>query len=73
MGAEEKQQNHRASPSPVRVSEPNNTDGHAKRDTKLIDLNIKPHKLHEQSSNNQVTLSLIMFMKNDLKLLFGCK
>ncbi|KAL5557592.1 hypothetical protein UlMin_039828 [Ulmus minor] len=50
MSAGENQQNHRA--SPVSIADAN-ADGHSKRDTKMIDLNIKPHKLHGQSSNNQ--------------------
>ncbi|EXC35391.1 putative salt tolerance-like protein [Morus notabilis] len=55
MVAEENQQNHAV--SPVWILEANNADGHSKRDTKLIDLNMKPHKLHEQSPNDQVRLA----------------
>lgn len=52
MVAEENQENHRV--SPVWTAEANNADGHASmRDTKLIDLNINPYKLHDQSPNNQ--------------------
>lgn len=52
MVEEENQENQRV--SPVWTAEANNSDGHAsKRDTKLIDLNIKPYKLHDQSPNNQ--------------------
>ena len=54
IAEENQQQNHRV--SPVRIPEAN-ADGHAKRDTNMIDLNIKPHKLHEQSSNNQVRVA----------------
>ncbi|XP_052195060.1 B-box zinc finger protein 18-like isoform X2 [Diospyros lotus] len=28
-------------------------DGHAKLETNMIDLNMKPHRVHEQASNNQ--------------------
>lgn len=46
------QQNHRVSPVPTIDA---NTDGHyTKMDTKLIDLNMKPHRIHGQASNNQV-------------------
>ncbi|TXG59762.1 hypothetical protein EZV62_014335 [Acer yangbiense] len=44
------QQNHRA--SSLRLAE-DNVDGNAKMDTKLIDLNMKPQRTHEQGSNNQ--------------------
>ncbi|KAJ7953092.1 Zinc finger, B-box [Quillaja saponaria] len=47
----ENQQNHRV--SPLTNPEANAADGHAKMDTKMIDLNMKPHRLHEQASNNQ--------------------
>lgn len=47
----ENQQNHRA--SPIRISDAN-ADGHVKMDTKLIDLNMKPHRMHEQASNKEV-------------------
>ncbi|KAF8410500.1 hypothetical protein HHK36_003030 [Tetracentron sinense] len=46
----ENQQNHRVSPVPM--LDPN-TDGHGKMDTKMIDLNARPHRVHEQASNNQ--------------------
>ena len=47
----EKQQNHRMALGPM--PEPD-ADGHAKMETKMIDLNMKPHRMHEQTSNNQV-------------------
>jgi hypothetical protein len=50
MSSGEKQQNHRVSPTPVSET---NADGHGKRDNKMIDLNIKPHRMHGQASNNQ--------------------
>lgn len=31
-----------------------NADGDAKSDDKMIDLNMKPHRIHGQASNNQV-------------------
>ncbi|PON71564.1 B-box-type zinc finger [Parasponia andersonii] len=63
MTAEEnQQQNHRV--SPVRIPEAN-ADGHTKRDSKMIDLNIKPHRLHEQSSNNQkLSIALPVHLTN---------
>ncbi|GLT82678.1 hypothetical protein SLE2022_010360 [Rubroshorea leprosula] len=48
--AGENQQNHRV--SPVRAVDAN-ADGHAKMETKMIDLNMKPHRVHGQASNNQ--------------------
>lgn len=47
---ENHQHNHKA--SPVRIMD-GNADGHVKMDTKMIDLNMKPHRLHDQASNNQ--------------------
>ncbi|KAF7828936.1 B-box zinc finger protein 18-like [Senna tora] len=44
----EKQQNHRM-PTPE-----HDADGHAKMENKMIDLNMKPHRIHEHGSNNQV-------------------
>uniref|UniRef100_A0A2P2LM04 B-box zinc finger protein 19-like n=1 Tax=Rhizophora mucronata TaxID=61149 RepID=A0A2P2LM04_RHIMU len=44
------QQNRRT--SPLRMLD-GNPDGHAKRDTKMIDLNMKPHRINEQAPNNQ--------------------
>ncbi|KAL6959973.1 hypothetical protein U1Q18_040122 [Sarracenia purpurea var. burkii] len=49
----ENQQNHRV--SSVRKSDVN-AGGHAKMETNMIDLNMKPQRLHEQALNNQVTL-----------------
>ncbi|XP_062144003.1 B-box zinc finger protein 18-like isoform X2 [Alnus glutinosa] len=46
----ENQQNHRASPVPISDAD---ADRHSKMD-KMIDLNMKPHRMHEQASNNQV-------------------
>uniref|UniRef100_A0A803PFK9 B box-type domain-containing protein n=1 Tax=Cannabis sativa TaxID=3483 RepID=A0A803PFK9_CANSA len=53
-GEENQQQQNHNRVSPVRLQEAN-ADGHThtKRDNKMIDLNMKPHKFHEQSSNNQ--------------------
>ncbi|KAG2696376.1 hypothetical protein I3760_07G056400 [Carya illinoinensis] len=45
----ENQQNQRASSIPNLDA---NADGHSKMD-KMIDLNIQPHRMHEQTSNNQ--------------------
>ncbi|KAJ7944196.1 Zinc finger, B-box [Quillaja saponaria] len=47
----ENQENHRVLPVPS--PEANAADGHTKMNTKMIDLNMKPHRLHEQASNNQ--------------------
>ncbi|XP_059623531.1 B-box zinc finger protein 18-like isoform X2 [Cornus florida] len=46
----ENQPNHTI--SPVRMSDVK-ADGHAKMDTKMIDLNMKPYRTYEQASNNQ--------------------
>ncbi|XP_030975125.1 B-box zinc finger protein 19-like [Quercus robur] len=48
----ENQQNHSVSPVPASDA---NADGHAKnkKDTKMIDLNINPQRMHEHGSNNQ--------------------
>lgn len=35
-----------------------NDDGHAETDSKMIDLNMKPQRVHEQAANNQVHLFL---------------
>ena len=47
----ENQQNHKV--SPVQGADAN-ADGHLKIDSKMIDLNMKPHRIHGQASNNQV-------------------
>ncbi|RYQ79930.1 hypothetical protein Ahy_Scaffold1g106672 isoform A [Arachis hypogaea] len=47
----EKQQNHRM---PLLSTPDPDADGHAKMETKMIDLNMKPNRIHEQASNNQV-------------------
>jgi hypothetical protein len=44
------QQNHWA--SPVRLLDAN-SDGHAKMETEMFDLNMKPNRIHGQASNNQ--------------------
>nr|GMD53366.1 B-box zinc finger protein 18-like isoform X1 [Ipomoea batatas] len=44
------QQNHAAAAVPV---SDNTKDGHAKRENKMIDLNMKPTRIHGQTSNNQ--------------------
>ncbi|RXI07425.1 hypothetical protein DVH24_026561 [Malus domestica] len=46
----ENPQNHRV--SPIRASDAN-ADGHVKMDNKLIDLNMKPHRMHGQASNKE--------------------
>ncbi|KAK8653058.1 hypothetical protein V6N13_127076 [Hibiscus sabdariffa] len=43
----ENQQNHKASPAQVMGAKD------LKTDTKMIDLNMKPHRMHGQASNNQ--------------------
>lgn len=53
MTSGEKQQNHKVSPVPISETD---ADGHAKRDNKMIDLNIQPYRMHGQASNNQVRL-----------------
>ncbi|XWS42145.1 hypothetical protein CRYUN_Cryun17cG0143200 [Craigia yunnanensis] len=47
----ENQQNHQVSPLQGADA---NADGHLKMDCKMIDLNMKPHRIHGQASNNQV-------------------
>ncbi|KAJ8764442.1 hypothetical protein K2173_006182 [Erythroxylum novogranatense] len=42
----ENRKNHRASPIPMSDG---NSDGVAKMDNKMIDLNMKPHRVHEQA------------------------
>lgn len=44
----DKQQNHRM-PTPEHEA-----DGHAMMDAKMIDLNMKPQRIHDHGSNNQV-------------------
>lgn len=64
----ENQQNHSVSPVPASDA---NADGHAKnkKDTKMIDLNINPQRMHEHGSNNQVRLIDFSFwFKTDLNL-----
>ncbi|KAJ1422571.1 B-box-type zinc finger [Sesbania bispinosa] len=46
----EKQENHRM---PLVLMPEPETDGHATRETKLIDLNMRPQRIHEQTPNNQ--------------------
>ncbi|XWS42144.1 hypothetical protein CRYUN_Cryun17cG0143200 [Craigia yunnanensis] len=46
----ENQQNHQVSPLQGADA---NADGHLKMDCKMIDLNMKPHRIHGQASNNQ--------------------
>lgn len=49
----ENQQNHRMPMVPT--PEKPDADGHAMMETKMIDLNMKPHRIPpEQTSNNQV-------------------
>lgn len=55
------QQNHRASPVPALE---NDIDGDVKMDTKLIDLNTRPSRIHGQPSTNQV----FFFFRHDLQL-----
>ncbi|XP_059640061.1 B-box zinc finger protein 18-like isoform X2 [Cornus florida] len=45
----ENQQNHRVS----RLSKSANADAHSNMETKMIDLNMKPQRIHGQASNNQ--------------------
>jgi len=47
----EKPQNHGM---PLLPTPGPDADGHTKMETKMIDLNMKPNRLHEQASNNQV-------------------
>ncbi|XP_030523757.1 B-box zinc finger protein 18-like isoform X2 [Rhodamnia argentea] len=48
--SDENHQNHR--PSSVQVPDAD-ADGHAKMDSKMIDLNMKPHRMHDQASYNE--------------------
>ncbi|XP_039062961.1 B-box zinc finger protein 19-like isoform X2 [Hibiscus syriacus] len=45
----ENQQNHKVSPAQVMGAK------NLKHDTKMIDLNMKPHRMHGQASNNRIT------------------
>ena len=59
----ENQQNHRVPESATNA----NADGHANTKTNMMDLNIQPHHIHEQASNNQVRLSpLFIYQKQIL-------
>ncbi|KAJ6997112.1 hypothetical protein NC653_013627 [Populus alba x Populus x berolinensis] len=49
--AGENRQNRQVSPVLMSVT---NSDGHDKVDKKMIDLNMKPHRIHEHASNSQV-------------------
>ncbi|XP_014509204.1 B-box zinc finger protein 18 isoform X1 [Vigna radiata var. radiata] len=49
----EKQQNHRM---PLSLTPEPNADEHAMMGTKMIDLNMKPQRIHEPTSNNQVRM-----------------
>lgn len=49
----ENHQNHRA--SPIHLSDASD-DGHVKMDNKLIDLNMKPNRMHGQASNKEVSM-----------------
>ncbi|KAK5784646.1 hypothetical protein PVK06_039172 [Gossypium arboreum] len=57
----ENQQNDKASPV-LRMDA--NADGHLETGTKMIDLNMKPHRIHGQASNNQ-GLRIIQSENND--------
>ncbi|KAJ6736806.1 B-BOX ZINC FINGER PROTEIN 22 [Salix viminalis] len=48
--AGENRQNRQVSPALKSVT---NSDGHDRVDKKMIDLNMKPHRIHEHASNNQ--------------------
>uniref|UniRef100_A0A2P2LLZ6 B-box zinc finger protein 19-like n=1 Tax=Rhizophora mucronata TaxID=61149 RepID=A0A2P2LLZ6_RHIMU len=50
LTAGESRQNHQASPARMLDG---NSDGHAKIDTKMIDLNMEPRRMHEHALNNQ--------------------
>ncbi|KAJ6774604.1 B-BOX ZINC FINGER PROTEIN 22 [Salix purpurea] len=49
--AGENRQNRQVSPVLKSIT---NSDGHDRVDKKMIDLNMKPHRIHEHASNNQV-------------------
>ncbi|XP_027077612.2 B-box zinc finger protein 19-like isoform X2 [Coffea arabica] len=40
-------------PATLTLDQDGSTDGHAKVETQMIDLNMKPNRLHGQASNNQ--------------------
>ena len=68
----DKHQNHKVPSIPISDG---STDGHAKVETQMIDLNMKPNRLHGQASNNQVRLislinNLYLFQFN---LQYQCK
>ncbi|PKI75925.1 hypothetical protein CRG98_003659 [Punica granatum] len=48
---EENHQNHRE--SALRAPNTSDTEKLGKRDSKMIDLNMKPHRMHEQASFNE--------------------
>ncbi|CAL5376864.1 unnamed protein product [Camellia sinensis] len=54
----ENQQNHRVPESATNA----NADGHANTKTNMMDLNMQPHQIHEQASNNQ---NILVTSKND--------
>ncbi|KAI8007501.1 B-box zinc finger protein 19 [Camellia lanceoleosa] len=59
----ENQQNHRVPESAMNA----NADGHANTKTNMMDLNMQPHQIHEQASNNQARLSpLFIYQKQIL-------
>ncbi|CAL5382029.1 unnamed protein product [Camellia sinensis] len=59
----ENQQNHRVPKSATNAD----ADGHANTKTNMMDLNMQPHQIHEQASNNQVRLSpLFIYQKQIL-------
>jgi hypothetical protein len=72
MGLGENKREYRQSQMPMGVDDQQNhivpfvpksdvfTDEHAKIDTEMIDLNMKPYRLHGQASNNQVWLIFII-------------
>ncbi|KAG5245543.1 B-box zinc finger protein [Salix suchowensis] len=67
--AGENRQNRQVSPVLKSIT---NSDGHDRVDKKMIDLNMKPHRIHEHASNNQMSLlfefdSIEIFTNNLVK------
>ncbi|KAF5944629.1 hypothetical protein HYC85_018706 [Camellia sinensis] len=57
----ENQQNHRVPESATNAI----ADGHANTKTNMMDLNMQPHQIHEQASNNQIDdLHFVLYKMN---------
>lgn len=43
-------------------------DGHVKTDTEMIDLNVKPHRVHDHTSFNEVSNVVFIFLSSSTNL-----